>query len=239
MRKEVLVNQPSLKARWADMKIFYDSGHVAAHLTGGYVNPLPQLSVTGAYIPFRYNSSGSVVGEWENATFTLPDHTTGGTADDFHVHMMGPDIGGPIGTAPLTSAGLLLAYEESRAKVQPKDTDAGASTGLYSNLFDLGGQQVDLTDDIIDEGEFPPYDQNQMGNVGQNAAGEGLTQLCLQTNQGLPIASSMNGFPVPCGMIMVNWFNTSGSSGTDFPGNLLITMTPGKYFGVHAETMGQ
>lgn len=239
MRKEVLDNQPSLKARWADFKILFNGSHYTALASGGYNNPLPQLSVSGSYNPFTYDSSGSTVGEWDYSEFTLPDHTLGGTAIDFFGHMMGPDDGGPIGTNTLNSAGLLRAYEEARVKVQPKDADAGAATGMYSNLFDLGGQQVDLTDDIVAEGAFPPYDQNLMGNVASTDAGYGITQLCLQTNQGLPIASSVTGFPVPCGMLFVKVTNTSGSTGTDFPTNLLVTMTPGKYNGVHAETMGQ
>lgn len=237
MRAEVLSNQPSLKARWADFKIFFDKNHVDGFL-GGSTDPLPQISISGTYTPFKYDASGSTVGEWEHSEFTLPDHTLGGTATDFYGHMMGPDNGGPIGTATLNSAGLLEAYEEARSKVQPKDTDAGAATGVYSNLFDLGGQQVDLTDDITGEGEFPPYDQNLMGNVLSLNSGNGITQAVLQTNQGLPIASTMNGFAVPCGLLKINMSNTS-ESGTEFPTNLLITLTPGNYSGVHAESMGQ
>jgi hypothetical protein len=40
-------------------------------------------------------------------------------------------------------------------------------------------------------------------------------------------------------MLHLKVTNTSANTGTDFPTNLLVTLTPGKYNGVHAETMGQ
>lgn len=238
MRKQVLEETPSIQARWADFKILFDKNQYTA-FASGVTNPLPQVSISGTYTPFVYNSSGSTVGEWELSEFTLPDHTTGGTADSFYGHMMGPDDGGPIGTSAMNSFGMLEAYEESRTFVQPKDEPSGVSTSVYSNLFDLGGQQADLTDDIIGEGEFPPYDQKQMGNILQANSGNGITQAVLQTKKDLPIASTMNGFAVPCGLLKVNYLNTTAGSGATYPISLLVTLVPGKYHGVHAEPMGQ
>lgn len=231
MRKEVLENQPSLKARWADFKVFMTKD-MSKHHTDGYGFPMPQVSTIGAIQPFVYNNSGDTKGEWDYSEFTQPDHTVGGTANDYYGHMLGTNNG--TTWANMVSAGLVDAYELSRARVQEKDETGSPQDGMYSNLFDLGGQEEDLTEDIIKEGALAPYDMADMSNVTGSGDGAPPITTILNVNTGLPIANA-SGFPVPLGLLKVEWM----SSSTSYPPQLIITMTPGKYNGVHAETMGQ
>lgn len=231
MRKQVLEETPSLKARWADYKVFLNK-EMSDHTLTGADHALPQISTYGTYTEFEYVSGGSTVGEWDYAKFTQPDHAVGGTANDYYGHMLGPNNG--TTWSNMNSAGLVLAYEISRARVQPKEETGSPGTGMYSNLFDLGGQEEDLTDDIIKEGELPPYNMLEMQNITGDGNGNGTPSSLLTVNMSMPIASGA-GFPVPLGLLQIRYNMTDD----DYPLQLMITMTPGKYHGVHAETMGQ
>jgi hypothetical protein len=223
MYKQVLEDTPSLKARWSDFKVFFNESH-QAHYAAGYALPKPQTSVIGTWTEFTG-------GEWEYSEFVQPDHTTGGTANEYWGHMLGVNNG--TTWSNMVSAGLCFAYQQSRVEVQAKETPANVGDGMYANLFDLGGQQEDLTDLIVGENATGPYDMDNLQDV-LTTSPNGLPAGYLSINNGLPIAS-MGSIVAPLGLLRVQWFNGD----TSYPLNLNVTLTPGKVKGIHSEPMGQ
>ena len=88
MRKQVLEDNPSIKARWSDFKVFFNTTHMA-FINAGTSYPSPITSVTGTVNEFTSD-------EWAYSQFTQPDHTVGGTANEYFGHMLGLNNGAAV-----------------------------------------------------------------------------------------------------------------------------------------------
>nr|AGA18311.1 hypothetical protein [uncultured marine virus] len=216
MRAEVLDKNPSLQSKWDDFKVYLNNDHFDAGQTN---------NLTPAF---------SKEGEWNMATMTLPDWSVGDTAKEFEVGLCDDDVGSvPAGN--LTYGGIIYNYQESRARVsggQP-DVPANASLSWGIRLLDMGGQESELTDQIIGENDYPPYDLDEYPGTSAN---EPLTLMGMVTANAYNLEQSRPGGYVPCGVLKVNL--SDDSQPLMGPG-LVIRMTPGTYKGVHAPTMRQ
>lgn len=229
MRKQVLEDNPSIKARWSDFKVFFNLD-MWSHIDGGFAFPSPITNLFGAANEFTAD-------EWAYSQFTQPDHTTGGTANDYTGHMLGANHGSalPYTWQNMMSAGLVQAYQDGRSLVQPKDMPANIGDGMYANLFDLGGQEEDLIQDISEENDLPPYDQDNLQNINLTDP-DGVPAAFMSIQSGIPVAQG-GPMVVPLGLLRLQWAVSSDQEGDQF--GYMVTLTPGKYHGVHAESMGQ
>ncbi len=230
MRKQVLEDNPSIKARWSDFKVFFNTDH-QGHIAAGLDFPSPITRILGTVNEFTAD-------EWQYSQFTQPDHTVGGVANDYTGHMLGGNVAAaaPATWQNMISASLTQAYEDGRALVQPKDMPANIGDGMYANLFDLGGQEEDLIQDISEENDLPPYDQDDLQNINStDPVGVPKAYMQILPNQ-LPTALA-GGMVIPLGLLRLSWNNSSTSEPDGF--TYMITLAPGRYNGVHAESMGQ
>ncbi len=230
MRKQVLEDNPSIKARWSDFKVFFNA-EMQSHVAGGFEFPSPMTRILGAVNEFTGD-------EWHYSDFTQPDHTVGGVANDYNGHMLGVNVGSaaPATWQNMISASLTEAYQDGRALIQPKDMPANIGDGMYANLFDLGGQEEDLIQDISQNNDLPPYDQDNLQNINStDPVGVPKAYIQVLANQ-LPTATA-GGMVVPLGLLRLEWNCSSSTEADQF--TYVLTLTPGKYHGVHAEPMGQ
>lgn len=232
MNQLVLEDNPSVSGKWADFKVFLDSGHRAYFFGPG--NLLP-LDGTGA--PY-------LMGEWSPSTYVLPQHVvnvaTGEPlpADETQAHLVGPDVGTP---GALLSVGLVNAYQESRATVQARDPNvpAGMSTSFFNQLTDSGSQEPELADVIEDANDEAPYNLLNYPGGAVNAPTTVVVEE-LVTTIGSPVAIA-GPFVAQCGLIKVinNAFNAAGAPVTAPTLTFRLRVMAGTYKGIAAIPMGQ
>lgn len=230
MQNRVLKDNPSVKGKWRDFKVFFDP----AHVNGGFGASGPTDNLKPS------DCAGTEIkdGEWNMSTLVLPQHdvdpATGVVlaADEFEVHMIGADVGGPL-PANLTSGGIVKMYQDTRARQNQDPLVPGTMPDSWgTQLTDSGSQDPELADLIDAENDLPPYDNDEYPGGGGNFDG-GCIQSILMSTATLPIDKDL-GFKVPLGLIKVGWQVES------YAGVFLkIDLVPGNYKGLLATKVKQ
>nr|AGA18396.1 hypothetical protein [uncultured marine virus] len=231
MNELVLEDNPSVQGKWADFKVSLDAAHAAA---GTSLEPLTSAGV--AYNP----------GEWTMSTFVLPQHEVDPAtglplaADETKSHLLGDDVLGVPPFGHYQSIGLVKAYEESRATVNPDtpNVPAGMSSSFFNLLTDSGSQEPELADVIEYSNDNPPYDlDNYPGGDTQNP-------YPIQTEYAVASVGYPTGilspFVAQCGLIKLT--TQAYLDGVEVAAPLLfarVTVMAGNYKGVAAVPMGQ
>lgn len=228
MQNRVLKDNPSIAGKWRDYKVFFD----LPHQQGGTASSGPTLNL----IPIDLVGTAVRTGEWNMSTLVLPQHdvdpTTGVVlaADEFEVHMMGDNNGGPL-PAALVSGGIIKMYQDTRARQNQAPLVPGDMAESWgTQLTDSGSQDPELADLIDAENDLPPYDNDQyVGGDGNFIAGN--PQAALSTTTTL-LVDKERGFKVPLGLIKIV---SDGSAGTQ----LIIYLAPGDHKGLACTEMRQ
>lgn len=231
MNDLVLHDNPSIKGKWHDYKVYLD-GDMAS---GTY----PILD------PQQFGGAGSAyqMGEWEYSKYVMPQHEVDPVTGDplaaleYFAHLVGDDTGVASGD----SQGLVKAYAESRSTVffDNPNVPAGLPTSFFNLLTDSGSQEPELAAVIIDDNDDPPYHDANYPQGDANAIGP----VC----QDLTVASTPhpNGhigpFVAECGLIMINMIGSLAGASAPIPTGLAVrvNLMPGSYKGVASLPMGQ
>lgn len=222
-RAQVLRDTPDIQGKWDSFKVYLNAEHaqkgVAANLT----------------------QAGSIAGEWDMSSLIMPDWVSSvqpPSGDIFNMHILGDDT--TVGV-DLKSAGLVQGYSEVRPLVSLKDTQPDIGDSWITRLFDLGGQESELADIIVDEGDEPPYARDEYigtdSNVEISLPGYGTISSYVPQH-------TIPGFYVPGGVIGVTGFGDmepyeSPPAVGGLKMGFQIHLTPGTYKGVHAIPMRQ
>ncbi len=215
MNELVLEDNPSIAGTWAGFRVRLDDHMVS----------------TNTLNPEDGDEADYLQGEWAYSTYVMPQHEVDPAtglplaADEFTAHLVGADFG--------TRKGLVKAYEESRATVQPVDPSvpAGMSTSFFNLLTDSGSQEPELADIIEDANDQPPYDQDDYPGGDANADCAVLHSQS-SASQFSP-TSSLPGLVLPCGLLRIN------GSIINAPVTVIVHVAPGMYKGVASVPMGQ
>lgn len=236
MQDLVLEDNPSIKGKWAEYKVFLDGDHRNA-----VIGAAPPGNLT----PYDGNGNLYVDGEWQYSTFVMPQHdvdpVTGEplAADETTVHLLGPNLINP-GDGSYQSAGLVEAYALSRATVQPEDpaVPPGMADSFFNLLTDSGSQEPELALVIEGENDEPPYDQQNYPGGATNGPAPSTVDI-VHLNAINP-NGAMNGFLAPCGLFKISLQATLAGQAVATPTALIrVTWAPGMYKGVAAIDMGQ
>jgi len=237
MQALVLDDNPSIKGKWAEYKVF---------LSGEHRNSVNGAGATGNLIPVDGLMAPYLEGEWTYSRFVVPQHeidlATGEPkpADETDVHLIGPNIMAGGATPEFISAGLVEAYALSRATVQPEDpaVPAGMSDSFFNQLTDSGSQEPELAQVIESENDEPPYDQTNYPGGATNAFYP-VTTATQVANVNHPNAM-VDGMLAQCGLLQ---FVVTAQKDGEFVATpelqLRVTYAPGMYKGVAAIDMGQ
>jgi hypothetical protein len=233
MQRLVLDDNPSVKGKWADYKVFLDSGHRSAFFGGGELEV-----VDGDNVVF-------LNGEWSHSRYVLPQHDVDPVtglplpADETQAHLLGPDVGIP---GALQSVGLVKAYQDSRARVfdNSPNTPAAFATSFFTALTDSGSQEPELAGVIQAENEDPPYDVDAYPGSAANNGGVPSSVAITTANVNAPVGY-MGSFIAPCGLIRlkVTGFDVNGAPTTAPAMTLKLNLMAGDYKGIAAIPMGQ
>lgn len=231
MQNRVLKDNPSISGKWRDFKVFFDTAHSA----GGTAASGPTLNNK----PVGTDDVAVKDGEWNMSDLVLPQHdvdpATGVVlaADEFLVHMIGADIGGPL-PAALSSGGIVKMYQDTRARQNQDPLVPGAMAESWgTQLTDSGSQDPELADLIDAENDLPPYDNDEYPGGGTGNLDVGITQSVLLASASLPTDKDL-GFKCPLGLIKVKW-----QVETYLGVRLIIDLVPGTYKGLHCTDVRQ
>ncbi len=233
----------SIKPRFHDFKVFADATH---HQAGSAANLLP-AAVDGAFAP----------GDWDYSVIQVPDTTTAGagnpqTVHEFDLIATGSNFPGPSPVTTNDAVSLIEGYAASRALPDVLDPntpdDARSITGAnpqnwMSAIFNEGlTQDSDVVRDLQTRNEIAPYpfendgtniDTMYPGGANQGAGLEwhDFDEITSTTIGGI---SRLKGGNFPCGLIRIDFGNTSESPGSAL---LQIDLIPGDHRGYLAESM--
>lgn len=207
-------------ATWADFKVFLSNDHR-----------------TGTEIVALDNGNNAIkLGEWVHSKFQSPDGGTG--SDEYVTHILGDHVGA---AGSRTSVGLVQAYEESRRTVQQDFSGSEIdSDSPWINLFDDGTTLDEIAQDMLDDGNLPPYDINEYPGGATNTPKPivaGLVALSASSN--VPPTSTtpsavIGGFNAPCGLVE---FEVQSSVADDVF-DVVVEIAQGSFKGVKAHSMG-
>lgn len=253
MQDQVLDENPSLRTRYRDFKIYADTTHAQSTIqTTASVAGLSNISL------MPVSPDGNLIlkrGEWEYSTIVMPnDPLSGGATVDYSIHMIGDNMNVATGGNPINSKGLIMGYGFSRSRPQdfdPNIPDAdGSQVGedWMTDVFDLGDQQPALRDDLVDQNDQPPYrvgssdptdaTNEQIYYVGgdQNLPSLELHDEVGFTSTTVSSKNLMRGNNFPCGLIKIE--NTvPDDSETSAPIYMQIHLVPGTHKGYLCEPM--
>ncbi len=210
-----------VRAKFNDFKIFMDTPHVTAGVSG---NLLPT---------YGDGSSQFTVGEWEPSQVVIPNSTadaSGSEVDptEFLLHMVG------AGTTA-NSLGMIEGYKNSRALPISPDPQIPTNTNNVSNwlrnMFDVGNEDTEVMANASERNNETPYPHENYPGGGFQAPGLQLHSAFKATGSNV-IANrfTIPGCIVPCGLIKF-------SNDTGVNARLQVHLTPGNHRGYLAEPM--
>lgn len=179
--------------KYADFKIFYDSGHQVA-------------TVANNLKPFGFAvAAAGAAYDWDPTTYQIPNDPVSGTTTEYHIHGIGPSTA--------VSLGAIAGYAASRARPQQHDPniiDSASPEDWMTALFDVGENLEEIRQDIEDGNDEPPYLLGAPGGATDFYPGGGtqatsdlsFIQDILVTRQNTSLnADSTGSFLAPCGLI--------------------------------------
>lgn len=221
-----------------DFKIYGDYGHA----DGNYTTLFPtsfsypgQTSMSAMSLSQAQTVSPTVTMDWEYSEVVLPNKGTPPSTEEYKLHMLGDDHL----AAPHQSAGIILAYAESRNR--PQQTDPNIvdvpTGGLYGEMFDVGEDSNQIITNVQEKNDHLPYlndiDSDQEFYPGGANQLDGWVledNVSIVSGQNRTAASStVNGFLSNCGLLRID---------TEGPCYIRIVMAPGMYKGTMARPMG-
>ena len=227
MNNQVLDDQPSLKARWNDFKPYLSTGHykAATGVTGTMETP---EDIAGGKLEY---------GEWVHSVFESPDGTA--SVDGYVVGVLGDHIGS---SGAYDYVGLIQSYGDARGTVNSEEPQVNASVASDDplvNLLDAGTQFDEIAENIIQEGDQPPYYLDKSGGFGAAYVGASSNldnELMfgeLNSSTDADGLQRIYNIDVPLGVIRLDHATESGS--TNF--TVIVELAEGKYKGIHSESL--
>jgi len=214
-------------ARFRDFKIHADVTHVTAGFAG---NLLPQ---DGGLPPASF-----AAGEWEPSQVVIPNILPDASGTNIEpqevlLHMVGINNNGGI------SRGIVEGYADSRAFPQSPDPvgpDINSNNNWLRQMFDVGNDNSDITDNATNRNDNLPYPQVEY--PGGETQAPSLTNHDLVSLSGTTIGGTSRGKGgnFPCGLIRFDWAN-SADSANSYGLVIQIDLVPGHHRGYLAEPM--
>ena len=230
MNAQVLDAQPSMKARWHDFKPYLSKKHFQVE-TGAVSGTIESVE--------DMDGNNLQYGEWAFSTFESPDGTS--SADGYQVGILGPHVGS-VGSYDYV--GLIQSYGDARGTVnqsEPNVNTGFASDDPLVNLMDAGTAFDEIAENVINEGDQPPYkvkfstsDSLGLAYVGGGANMPGELIIGeLNSSGDVNGVQRIFGIDVPLGIMRID--HSTEREQTNF--TVIVELAAGDYKGVHAESM--
>jgi hypothetical protein len=229
---QVIDEQPSIKARYRDFKVYLDAEMASA--TKQPVSNSPAASDT-IMLPVDRNNQIAKYSEWIYSSIQFP--VDGGAAAPAarELHFVGGDNGG-------VSKGMIHGYGLSRSRPQSVDPNTPGEGGWMNDVFDVADNLDEIREDVEDENNVPPY---RVGTPGETEeyypGGENNQPDAALHSTGFVSGTTVGGKThiegglFNCGLIRFDWDLTQGTGDPDLSMYLAIDLVPGTHKGYLAE----
>lgn len=154
-QNQVLEDQPSIKAKYRDFKVFLDSEMSTASKQAVSNNPAVNNDIL---LPVDRNNQIAKYGEWVYSSIQLPQDGGAVAPDGVTLHFVGDDITG--------SKGMIHGYGLSRTRPMDVDPNMPGVGGWMNDVFDVADNLDEIREDLEEENNIPPY---RVGNPGEDA----------------------------------------------------------------------
>jgi len=200
----------NMEGAWADFKVYmsYDMK------TGTVLNPIDN------------GNNAVTAGEWVYTNLVTPDGTT--SSDEFTLHMLGNHVGS---AGARNSAGLIKSFGESRPTVNdltPNVPNDAADDPLL-NVFDYGTTVDEVIDNLLTDGDKPPYSTGEYPGDDANMPKPLVVQDTILDNG----KATVGGFIAMCGLLEIE--STSPVNNDTY--SVLVELAPGNYRGIKADVI--
>lgn len=206
------------KGRFNDFKVYADTVH---RTFGSTANQLP--TNPGGFVA---NTDYLLGEEWWYSQIVIPNDGAPGVTNEYLLTMLGPD--------GVNSKGVIQGYVESRNVPQSPDP-AGPAVKLswLQEMFDVGQNLDDVTDNAQFRNDELPYDQDLYPNQWGNASSMPTHREISFTGTTIGAHQNMDGCNVPCGLIQVAHNHVGEPNSL----TMQIMLIPGNHRGYLAESM--
>ena len=244
MNKEALAENPSVKPKFLDFKVFADQYH---HQMGIAGNLLP-ITIQYDTLNQSTTTTTATAGEWVYSKVVVPETTTAtGAATEYELIAVGPNNSG-AGDSGLDAKSLIEGYAASRGLPNVLDPNTPDDANVYAQnwmmaMFNDGTLQDNVViEDMITENNQAPYPYEGDGTATDTQYPGGANQMPgleiheFSTVTGTTVGGMtiLPGGNFPCGLIAISIDNTSD---TAIAPSLEITLVPGNHRGYLAESM--
>ena len=169
MNDQVLDDEEGIQGKYEDFKVYIDRTMVgqtvqcAADPTGKILTPLTEQAPGGVgtgliQVPAPANvdslttadftGAAAPRADWNYSTIQVPNEPGSGQTTEFSLHIVGPSYS--------DSKGLIEGYARSRSRPQEQDPNAPLGEGWMNELFDLGENNEEIRDDLVEDNDRPP-----------------------------------------------------------------------------------
>ncbi len=238
MNDQVLDDEPSIQGKYHDFKIYLDDNmrqqsiQCTANPAGTILTPSFTDPATGLPASTLADFTGAAAprANWDYSTIQIPyDGAAPGATTEYFLHGVGADTA--------DSKGLIDGYALSRSRPQEQDPNVPLAEGWMNELFDLGENNEEIRDDLVDDNDRPPYALIGAASVRETYPGGSeefdapqLHGFCNFTATTVSAKNSIQGGMFANGLIAIA-NNTGGSM------NLLLHMMPGDHRGYLCEEL--
>lgn len=230
MQNQVLDDEPGIQGKYHDFKVYLNDdmrqqtiqsdGNPGGKILTPFIGGWTLADFTGAAPPRA---------DWDWSTIQIPNDSAPGTTDEYRLHVVGPDTA--------SSKGLITGYAKSRSRPQEQDPNVPTGEGWMTELFDVGNNDEEIRDDLVDQNDRPPY--ALFGAASSREVYPGGSEeyddlqvhgFCNFTSTTVSSKNSIQGGMFGLGMMKLQ-------NNTDIALNLLIHLVPGTHRGYMVEEL--
>jgi hypothetical protein len=231
-QKQVLDNEPSIKARYNDFKIYLDKNMAQATLQDVSASPANAEEIL---MPIDRQNNTAKPGEWAYSNIVIPVDGGASAPLEYKMFMVGDD------DTANNAVSIIHGYGLSRSRPQQEEPNVPSPGGWMNDIFDVADNLDEIRADVIDENDTPPYrvgdDTGQFPSVGefypggeQNVPNSQIHAKNFLTTTTVGGKTHVQGGMFPCGLIRFDWDISS-----DENLYLAIDLVPGAYKGYLTE----
>lgn len=226
---QVLDDQPSVKARYRDFKVFLDQEMTVA--TKQAVATAPAID-NNIMLPVDRNNQIAKYGEWIYSSIQFPVDGGSSAPAARNLHFVGGDYS-------TVSKGMIHGYGLSRSRPQDVDPNTPGDGGWMLEVFDVADNLDEIRLDVEDENNVPPYRVGVAGETEEyypggdnNQTDSALHAVCFVSGTTVGGKTRVDGGLFNCGLIRLDWNLTPGGDTSMY---LAIDLVPGTHKGYMAE----
>jgi hypothetical protein len=232
---QVLDEQPSIRAKYADFKVNLDEDMLSASIQDASANPVGDGDIM---LPVDRNNFTAKYGEWVYSTLQLPNDGGSVAPTEVQFHMVGANVISP------SSVGMIHGYGLARSRPQLIEPNTPTDGGWMNDVFDVADNLDEIRLDVTDNNDVPPYrvgddtsaDEFYPGGE-NNQPSAALHSINFVTGTTVGGKTHMEGGMFHCGLVRFdyNMTNAAGGAVTDTNMWLAVDLVPGNYKGYLTE----